>query len=113
MLFLPLLAVALAVPPKRSTSGIGIFLAVIAVVTFHKVFQSAEENSRLGETDPLISIWVPFLLFVGLIVWMYRTLAYKPGGQPIGAVERLFATVAGLVRRVLPRRAAPPEPVAA
>ena len=38
-----------------------------------------------------IALWVPFLLLVALIVWMYRTIAYKPGGQPIGALERAFA----------------------
>lgn len=102
MLLLPLLAVALAVPPKRSTSGIGIFLAIVLVVTYHKVNQYAEQMGALGRFDPLIALWVPFLLFAALILWMYRTLA-KPGGQPIGAIERAFARIGkrfgGLVRR--------------
>ena len=42
MLMLPLLAVALAVPPKRSSSALGIFLSILIVVAYHKVNQYAE-----------------------------------------------------------------------
>jgi len=109
MLLVPLLAVSLAVPPKRSTSGLGIFVSIVFVVTYHKVNQYAEQMGALGRFDPLIALWAPFLLFAGLIVWMYYTLAHRPGGQPIGALERLFARGARLVRRLI-RRRGPPEP---
>ncbi|HEX6377279.1 MAG TPA: LPS export ABC transporter permease LptF [Allosphingosinicella sp.] len=99
MLLVPLLAVALAVPPKRSTSGLGIFLSIVMVVTYHKVNQYAEEMAALGRLDPVIALWTPFLLFAALILWMYWTLAYKPGGQPIGALERgVSKLVKGLAR---------------
>jgi lipopolysaccharide export system permease protein len=105
MLLLPLLAVALAVPPKRSASGLGIFLAIVLVVTYHKVNQYAEQMGALGRFDPLVALWVPFVLFAALIVWMYWTLAHRPGGQPIGALERGFARIgAGLGRLVGGRR---------
>ena len=110
MLLLPLLAVALAVPPKRSSSGLGIFLAIVLVVTYHKVNQYAEQMGALGRFDPAVALWVPFLLFAALIVWMYRTLAHKPGGQPIGALERVFGRIGkrlgGLFRRRGPTPAA-------
>jgi lipopolysaccharide export system permease protein len=104
MLLVPLLAVALAVPPKRSTSGLGIFVAIIFVVVYHKVNQYAEQMGALGRFDPTIALWAPFLLFGGSIVWMYYTLAHKPGGQPIGALERVFARIAKMVGRLLRRR---------
>ena len=107
MLLVPLLAVALAVPPKRSTSGLGIFVAIIFVVVYHKVNQYAEQMGALGRFDPTIALWAPFLLFGGSIVWMYYTLAHKPGGQPIGALERVFARVAKLVSRLIRRRGRP------
>lgn len=88
MLLLPLLAVALAVPPKRSSSGLGIFLSIVLIVTYHKVNQYAEQMGAQGRIDPLIALWAPFCLFAALIMWMYWTLAHKPGGQPIGALER-------------------------
>ena len=108
MLLVPLLAVALAVPPKRSSSGLGIFVSIIFVVTYHKVNQYAEQMGALGRFDPLIALWAPFLLFAGLILWMYWTLAFTPGGQPIGALERLFARIAKTFGRLVRRRARRP-----
>jgi lipopolysaccharide export system permease protein len=107
MLLVPLLAVALAVPPKRSTSGLGIFVSIIFVVTYHKVNQYAEQMGALGRLDPFFALWLPFLVFAGCMVWMYWTLAHKPGGQPIGALERLFAKIAKLIGRLVRRRRAP------
>ena len=104
MALMPLLAVALAVPPKRSTSGLGIFLSIVMVVTYHKVNQYAEEMGALGRADPLIALWTPFVLFAALIVWMYWTLAHKPGGQPIGALERAFGKVGKAFGRLVRRR---------
>lgn len=104
MLLLPLLAVALAVPPKRSSSGLGIFLSIVMVVTYHKINQYAEEMGALGRVEPVVALWTPFLLFAALIVWMYWTLAHRPGGQPIGALERAFAKAAAAVSRLVRRR---------
>jgi lipopolysaccharide export system permease protein len=103
MLLVPLLAVALAVPPKRSTSGLGIFVSIVFVVTYHKVNQYAEQMGAQGRVDPLIALWAPFLIFAGLMVWMYWTLAHKPGGQPIGALERVFAKASKAIGRLLRR----------
>lgn len=87
MLLLPLLAVALAVPPKRSTSALGVFISIIMVVTYHKINQYAEDVGASGAVDPFFALWVPFLLFAALIMWLYHVIAHVPGGQPIGALE--------------------------
>lgn len=100
MLLVPLLAVALAVPPKRSTSGLGIFLGIVILVTYHKVNQYAENMAAQGRVDPIIALWMPFLLLACLIVWMYWTLAYKPGGQPIGTLERFAARIVKGIGRI-------------
>ena len=101
MFLLPFLAVALAVPPKRSTSALGVFLSIVLVVTYHKVNEYAQGMGALGRIDPLIALWVPFLIFAAMIWWLYYQLAYVPGGQPIGALERVFAKSAAAVRRWL------------
>ena len=105
MLLLPLLAVALAVPPKRSTSSLGIFVAIVMVVAYHKVNQYAEQMAAQGRVDAILALWVPFLLLAGLIVWMYHVLAHKPGGQPIGALEWAAARSWRFIRGLIPRRA--------
>jgi lipopolysaccharide export system permease protein len=94
MLLLPLLALALAIPPKRSTSALGVFLSIVMVVTYHKINEYAEGVGGMGIVDPFIALWVPFLLFAALILWMYHIIAHVPGGQPIGALE-VFATKSG------------------
>jgi lipopolysaccharide export system permease protein len=103
MLMLPFLAVALAVPPKRSGSSLGIFLGILIVVAYHKVNQYGEQAGAQGRLDPLLALWVPLILLTALVLWMYHVLAHKPGGQPIGALERGAARLAGLVRRIMPR----------
>ncbi|MBB4084610.1 LPS export ABC transporter permease LptF [Sphingomonas carotinifaciens] len=102
MFLLPLLAVALGIPPKRSTSALGVFLSIVMLVTYHKVNQYAADIGALGRVDPLIALWGPFAIFAGIVVWMYYVTAYVPGGQPIGILERSFAKLAKLFTRWLP-----------
>ncbi|MBX7492195.1 LptF/LptG family permease [Qipengyuania sp. 1NDW9] len=93
MALMPLLAVALGIPPKRSTSALGVFLSIIMVVAYHKVNQYGEDVAALGIVDPIIALWLPFFLFAALIIWMYYRVAIVPGGQAIGALENWFAKV--------------------
>jgi lipopolysaccharide export system permease protein len=103
MLMLPLLAVSLAVPPKRSHSALGIFVGILVVVAYHKVNQYAEQAGAQGRLDPALALWVPLILFSAIIVWMYHVLAHRPGGQPIGALERFAVKAGKAVRKVAPR----------
>ncbi|HWU02110.1 MAG TPA: LPS export ABC transporter permease LptF [Novosphingobium sp.] len=103
VLMLPMLAVALAVPPKRSTSSLGVFLSIVMVVAYHKVNEYGQSVAELGRIDPMIALWVPFLIFAGIIGWMYWTIAYVPGGQPIGALERFASNGGKAVGRMLAR----------
>jgi lipopolysaccharide export system permease protein len=104
ILLLPLLALALGIPPKRSTSALGVFLAIILIVAYHKVNEYAQAVGGLGKIDPVLAIWIPFTVFAGLTLWMFYTIAYVPGGQPIGALERVFSKLAKSVRKLLPGR---------
>ena len=104
MIMLPLLAVALAVPPKRSTSGLGIFVAILMVVAYHKINQYGEQMGAQGRIDPLLALWGPFFLMMALIGWMYHVVAHRPGGQPIGALERSFAKIGKSVKGFFRRR---------
>ncbi len=103
MAVLPLLAVALAVPPKRSASALGILVAVILLVSYHKLSEWAERVGGAGRIDPFWSQWVPFLLFAALCVRLFWVLAAKPGGQPIGGLERLARRLAEALARLRPR----------
>ena len=103
MAMLPMLAVALAVPPKRSTSALGIFVGIVLVVAYHKVTQYGEYAGAQGRIDPVVAMWVPFALLVALIGWMYHVIAHRPGGQPIGALEWAAAKAVRRVKSIMPR----------
>lgn len=106
MALMPLLAVALAIPPKRSTSALGVFVSIVMVVSYHKVNQYAEDVAALGRVDPILALWGPMVLFAALIVWMYYRVAHVPGGQAIGALEVWFAKLAKRTRALFARRSA-------
>ena len=104
MALMPLLAVALGIPPKRSTSALGVFLSIIMVVAYHKVNQYGEDVGALGLVDPILALWVPFVIFAALILWMYYRVAYVPGGQAIGALENWFGKLAKRIGKLFRRR---------
>lgn len=104
MLLLPLLALSLAIPPKRSTSALGLFVSIILVVAYHKINEWGQSVAALGRVDPFIALWGPFVVFAALILWMYWRIAYVPGGQPIGALERVFDVGVRKIRKLFARR---------
>jgi lipopolysaccharide export system permease protein len=103
MTMLPMLAVALAVPPKRSTSALGIFIGIVMVVAYHKVNQYGVSAATQGRIDPILALWVPFALLAALIGWMYHVIAHRPGGQPIAALEWAAAKTVRRIRSLFPK----------
>jgi lipopolysaccharide export system permease protein len=103
MLLLPLLGVALAIPPKRSTSALGLFVSIVMVVAYHKVNQYANDVASLGRINPILGLWGPFFVFGAIILWMYWRVAYVPGGQAIGwletASDKIVKRIKSLLRR--------------
>ncbi|RYD61444.1 MAG: LptF/LptG family permease, partial [Sphingomonadales bacterium] len=112
MFLLPMLAVALGVPAKRSTSALGVFLAIVMIVTYHKINEYAQAFGSRGGVDPIIALWTPYALFAALTFWMYYQVAYVPGGQPLAGVEKLFDKAVKSVTRFLPGRRKKAENVA-
>src|SRR3546814_15747963 len=71
------------------------------IVNYHKINEYAEQMGALGRIDPWAAIWVPYVFFCAFCYWMFHTLT-KPGGQPIGALERVFSKAsAGIVRLIV------------
>ncbi len=104
MLLMPLLAVSLAIPPKRSTSALGVFTSIVMVVAYHKVNQYGEDVAALGLVDPVLALWGPFAVFAALILWMFYQVAFVPGGQAIGWLETGFAKLSKRLAKLFKRR---------
>lgn len=94
MLFVPFLGLAYAVPPKRSTSSLGIFVGIVLLATFNKISEAMERLSGRGDAQAFAVQAVPLLLFGLLCFWSYRQLAYKVAGQPLGGIDRLGNLIA-------------------
>ncbi len=107
MLLMPLLALALAIPPKRSSSALGVFVSIVMVVAYHKVNEYGEDVAALGRIDPVIALWGPFTVFAALILWMFYQVAYVPGGQAIGVLETGAAKLGRKLRGIFSRRKRP------
>lgn len=109
MLLLPLLAVALAIPPKRSTSALGVFVSITMVVAYHKINQYGEDIAALGRIDPVMALWGPFVVFASFIIWMFYRVAYLPGAQPLSALETVFGKISKQIGKLFARQ--PPKAV--
>ncbi len=104
MMLLPMAALAFAIPPKRSSSALGVFLSIVFIVTYHKINQYGESVAALGKVDPIIALWGPFVIVSGLIFWMYHVIAHRPGGQPIAALEYAVGKAGKQLVRLIRRR---------
>jgi lipopolysaccharide export system permease protein len=109
---LPPLAVAFAVPPKRTTSAFGVFLAIILLVSYNQFSKSMETLGASGKTLPWLAQMGPFVIFGLFGFAMFSILAFKVGGQPLGAltyigkpIGKLFDLLLLPIRKLLaPKR---------
>jgi len=76
----------------------------VMIVTIHKVNEYSESVAALGRIDPVLALWGPFALFAALVFWMFYQIAYVPGGQPIGAIDRVAAKLGKAIGKLLPGR---------
>lgn len=97
---LPFLAIALAVPPKRSASAAGIFAGVALLITFNELEELSENLVEAGQATPLLAMWVPYLLFFALSLHLYRIAVYKVGGQPTRGLDAIVRVSASLVKKM-------------
>jgi lipopolysaccharide export system permease protein len=89
LLVLPPLALALAVPPKRSSNAVGVFIGVAFLVIYNEISEFAERVGAAGQANAALVQGVPFLIFALFSLWMFSILAYRVGGQPLGLLFRL------------------------
>ena len=99
-------ALPLVVGGAATSAGLLAFvLGFVVRARKRPVVSGAEEMiGSLGTVDPIIALWGPFAIFAALTFWMYYTVAYVPGGQPIGALEKALSKAWGAVKRRLPGR---------
>lgn len=101
VLVIPLLALSLAVPPKRSSSALGVFAAIIILVVYNEISEYAERAGADGSLPIVASQWGSFTGFAVLCGWFYYVLAHVPAGQPIGLLDTAAAKISKPVRKLI------------
>ncbi|MBV7255225.1 LPS export ABC transporter permease LptF [Pacificimonas sp. WHA3] len=97
---IPLLAISLAVPAKRSSSALGVFAGLIILVVYNEISETAERAGASGDVPIAWSQWGSFAVFTIMCLWFFYVLAFKPAGQPIGMLETAFAQFAKPVKKL-------------
>lgn len=105
LLPLPFLGLALAVPPKRSTTSLGIFVGIFMLLLLNEFNKAGETAVQLGAAPPWLAIWVPFAGFCALSFGAYLVTVRKVGGHPLTPLfivsNRITRTGLHLYRRVM------------
>lgn len=94
ILIVPFLAVPLGLVAKRSGRALGISVGVFLLLLYHKVLEFGLDFAAEGSIDPLLSIWLPTAIFVGITARLYYIGAYKVGGTPLRTLEMVSEIMA-------------------
>lgn len=105
--FLPILGLALGLAAPRGQRVAGVAFGIALIAIFHYGLNFGEKAADLGKVSPYISLWLPFLVLLGLGLWAFRVVAESPRDNALsimlGAVDRrrrnLMAALRTLGRR--------------
>ena len=98
--FLPLLAMPLGMASKRGRRAPGVIFGVLALLAIDHALQLGESLADTGRLPAAAAVWVPYAVFVGLSLWIFRGSLAWPGDNP---VLRAVVAVEGLIDRARPR----------
>lgn len=100
---LPLLAIPMGMAAKRARRGLGIAVASVILVVYHYGVQLGESFADLGRVPAALALWLPFVLFSGFCLYVYRQTVRRPDGNPLtgflGGVERQLETLGSWLPR--------------
>jgi lipopolysaccharide export system permease protein len=106
ILFVPFLAVPLALSPRRAKRSYGFLIGVVVVVGYNQLISTGESLADDGRVSALIGVWLPFLAYAVLTTGFFiRTARRVPDpGKSSWLGAGIDAVVTAVARR-LPWRA--------
>ncbi|GHF25201.1 hypothetical protein GCM10017044_19970 [Kordiimonas sediminis] len=91
-LILPFLAIPLGIANKRTGRGAGIPIGVTLVIVYNELMEGMETAITNG-ISPYLSTWLLFTLFGLFNIWLFRSVAFKAGGDPLSWFDKTFGKV--------------------
>lgn len=107
VLFLPLLAVPLALSGRRKRSAAGLVLGALLLLIYHYTTQTLQGVSALGRVHPAM-MWVAMGVFAAISFALFHRAQLRPGANPldplIAAIAEAMERIGAPLRRLRPRR---------
>lgn len=108
LIFLPFLAIPMALASKRRRRGVGIVFGSVVLLLFHYILQTMEGLADAGRL-PALSLWAAAGVFAAFSLGLFWSAQRRPGENPL---DRLFAgmedAALGLRALIRPRRRVAP-----
>ncbi|MEM8798839.1 MAG: LPS export ABC transporter permease LptF [Pseudomonadota bacterium] len=95
---LPLLALAMSIPRKRSASALNVFAGVTILVVYNEITELGEAANAHAETPVWLSIWLPYLIFAATSARLFWITAFVPGGRPLKYLDVLGDRIGTLLK---------------
>jgi lipopolysaccharide export system permease protein len=93
LFLLPLLAVPLARPPLRTTSGIGVFLGIAGFIIYNELSLFGERLGMSGQVTPLLAQAASFIGFSVLCAGLFLVFALAPGEPPLSRITHVIGSL--------------------
>lgn len=108
MMFMPLLAIPLAVGQGRTRRSYGIVIGLLVLVVYQKVLQFGASFTALGHVSPWIGLWLPCAVLFAGSAYLFFGASFRVASDPLGPLVRAGAAIAagirGAVLRVMRQR---------
>lgn len=114
-LFLPMLAISLAIQSSRRRNMYQSIFALLVVIVYHQLVESAADMGEKFDMNPSFPLWLVFSAYFAVSVLLFYLVTKRPGslwdnfGQFTGRLLSGFRSRADRSRDVIPELAVPPR----
>lgn len=110
VVFLPLLAVPLALSGRRTRTSAGLVVGALVLLIYHYATQTLQGVAALGRVHPG-AMWAAMAVLAAISIALFHRAQRRPGANPLDPLTGAIADVRDAARarlaRLLPRRARP------
>lgn len=104
LVFLPFLAIPMALAAKRQRRGVGIVFGGVVLLLFHYILQTLEGLADSGRL-PVLSLWGAIGVFASVSLILFWRAQRRPGENPLDRVFAWMEDAASALRTLArPRR---------